>query len=97
MRRSWLVAGFALAMSLGATAAARGEVPVDETVRASAGGDVSIDNLAGSVTVKGWDRDEVRVQGTRADVAEVAVESDRTDRFAGSGAARFARDDRLGA
>lgn len=37
---------------------------IDETRSLSRDGAVEVENLAGSVTVRGWDRDEVRVTGT---------------------------------
>jgi DUF4097 and DUF4098 domain-containing protein YvlB len=57
-----LVAAAALAASLAGSAAAQQRV--DETRRASATGAVEVHNVAGTVTVVGWDRPEVRVTGT---------------------------------
>ncbi len=37
---------------------------IHEKVRASPNGKVEIDNLAGSVSITGWDRDEVEITGT---------------------------------
>jgi DUF4097 and DUF4098 domain-containing protein YvlB len=53
---------------LAATAFAR--EPVDARVKATVDGMVSIENLAGSVHVIGWDQDEVRVEGHLADVVK---------------------------
>lgn len=58
---------FALAM-FAATASA-GE-RIDQRVDAPADGTVSIENLAGSITVSGWDRNEVRVEGELDDRVE---------------------------
>ena len=43
---------------------------VDETRTASADGDVSVELIAGSVRIIGWDRNEVRVSGTIGDDVE---------------------------
>lgn len=43
---------------------ARAQERVNETKPASADGTVRVNNLAGSVRVTGWDRNEVQVQGT---------------------------------
>lgn len=43
---------------------------VDETRPAAADGRVNISNLAGSVAVRGWDRNEVHVSGTLAEQVE---------------------------
>ncbi|HEX7030000.1 MAG TPA: DUF4097 family beta strand repeat-containing protein [Gammaproteobacteria bacterium] len=43
---------------------------VDQTLDATAGGTVSIENLAGSITVSVWDRDAVRVEGELDDRVE---------------------------
>lgn len=62
-----------LAIALAATAIAGSAVAgerVDQRVAAPADGTVSIENLAGSVTVSAWDRDEVRVEGELDDRAE---------------------------
>lgn len=49
--------------------------PVDRSVNAEADGEVSIELLAGTVKVIGWDRDEVEVSGTIGDdVEELTVE-----------------------
>ena len=61
------VALLALAVSAGAVSAQR---TIDETRDVSASGTVEIENLAGSVRVIGWDRNQVRVTGTLAPRAE---------------------------
>jgi DUF4097 and DUF4098 domain-containing protein YvlB len=48
---------------------------VDQRRPASRDGVVEIENIAGSVTVKGWDQAEVRVQGTLAAGAELRFEA----------------------
>jgi len=51
---------------------------IDETVSASPDGEVSVELIAGTITVIGWDRSEVRVTGTVGDdVEEVEIEADR--------------------
>jgi DUF4097 and DUF4098 domain-containing protein YvlB len=44
--------------------------PIDERRPAAPDGRISIENLSGSVTVEGWDREEVAVSGTLANDAE---------------------------
>jgi hypothetical protein len=44
--------------------------PIDESAKLSEGARIDIENLAGSVTVEGWDRDEITVTGTLAEDAE---------------------------
>ncbi len=43
---------------------------VDKTVKASATGEVHISNVAGSIKVNGWSKDEVHVSGTLGEDAE---------------------------
>lgn len=63
-----------LACSLATSVFAR---DIDETVDATRDGHVEVSNIAGSVTVKGWNRDSVRVTGTLgSDVEELILESD---------------------
>lgn len=53
------------------------QTPIDRSESLSADGSVSIVNLAGSVSVRAWDRDEVRVTGTLGRAAEaLRVEGD---------------------
>jgi DUF4097 and DUF4098 domain-containing protein YvlB len=49
---------------------------VDQTRPASRDGVVEIENVAGSITVVGWDQAEVRVQGTLAAGAELNFDGD---------------------
>lgn len=44
--------------------------PIDESAQVSADGRVDIENLAGTVKVEGWDRNEITVTGLLADDAE---------------------------
>lgn len=44
--------------------------PIEESAKIAAGARIDIENLAGSVTVEGWDRDEISVTGTLAEDAE---------------------------
>jgi DUF4097 and DUF4098 domain-containing protein YvlB len=53
----------ALALAL-ATAAAAADRPINETRKVDAEARISIENIAGTVTVTGWDRNEVQVTGT---------------------------------
>lgn len=57
------------ALALGAGSAAA-QQEIDQTIATSAGGRVEVHNLAGSVEVVGWDRDEIRVTGTLGRGAE---------------------------
>lgn len=43
---------------------------IDQTINAPASGTVKIENLAGSITVSAWDRNEVRVEGELDDHVE---------------------------
>jgi DUF4097 and DUF4098 domain-containing protein YvlB len=50
---------------------------IDETIDAASDGHVDISNIAGSVTVKGWNKSSVRVTGTLGrNVEELVLESD---------------------
>ncbi|HVO13125.1 MAG TPA: DUF4097 family beta strand repeat-containing protein [Vicinamibacteria bacterium] len=60
MKRAALVLVAAAALPVAAAA----QTPVDQTRPAAADATVSIENLAGSTKVTGWDRLEVRVKGT---------------------------------
>jgi len=56
---------------------AAAQTEIERRVPASADGTVAISNIAGSVVVTGWDRDEVEVTGTLGrNVEELEVESD---------------------
>ncbi len=60
MKRAALV----LAAILTGPAWVAAQTPVDQKLPAAADGKVSIENMAGSVRVTGWDRAEVQVKGT---------------------------------
>jgi hypothetical protein len=62
MRRGFVLA--VLTLTVGAVGPTIAQEAVDRRQPASRGGVVAIDNIAGSVTVKGWSRDEVHVTGT---------------------------------
>lgn len=69
-------AALALAVTLGTASAD----DIDETKPFEDGGRVIIDNLAGSVRVEGWDRDEIRVVGElgrRVERVDFEVDRDR--------------------
>lgn len=54
---------------------------VDRTVAADADAAIEIENIAGSLTITGWDRNEIKITGTLGDdVEELTVEGQR-DRF----------------
>jgi DUF4097 and DUF4098 domain-containing protein YvlB len=50
------------------------QTTVDETRKAAPDGSVSIENMAGSVKVTGWDKAEVQVRGTIGDGGELSLE-----------------------
>jgi DUF4097 and DUF4098 domain-containing protein YvlB len=50
------------------------QTSVDETRKAAPDGSVSIENMAGSVKVTGWDKAEVQVRGTVGDGGELSLE-----------------------
>jgi hypothetical protein len=58
-----LIAALALLLPLAAQAATR----VDERAPLGAGGRVEVSNIAGKVSVRGWDRNEVALSGSMAD------------------------------
>jgi hypothetical protein len=67
------LAGLVLALPL---AAAAGGKSFEQRIAADANGEVVISNVSGTVTVRGWDRNEVYVKGELdEDVQRVAVES----------------------
>lgn len=82
MKRQFQAKGTAAmtaAVLLAAVAARAGE-PIHEEVSAAKNGTVSVENLAGSVVVTGWDQAKVLVEGTLGDGAErVDVEADDGD------------------
>jgi DUF4097 and DUF4098 domain-containing protein YvlB len=59
-----------LAVSLMLALPALADQSIDETRKADKDAVISIDNLAGSVTVTGWNRQEVKITGTLDDKAE---------------------------
>src|SRR6185437_6972888 len=71
-----LMAG-ALAALTTATAAAANERSVERQVSADPNGEVSIDNVAGSIIVSAWDRPQVAVHAELgAETLELSVSSD---------------------
>jgi DUF4097 and DUF4098 domain-containing protein YvlB len=76
-KRALLTLILCLLVPLGANA----DQPVDRTVPAAASGTVEIENISGSITVEGWDRNEIHVSGTLGDDVEalkVETKGDRT-------------------
>lgn len=61
---------FSLILALAVAAGARADRPVDEHRTVNPDATVSIENVAGSVTVSGWERNEVQVTGTLGDDVE---------------------------
>jgi hypothetical protein len=76
MKHAWVglpLAGLVLALPVAATA---GGKSFEKRIAADANGEVVISNVSGTVTVRGWDRDEVYVKGELdEDVQRVDVES----------------------
>lgn len=70
MKRAALV----LAASLAVAAWASAQTPVDERKPAAPDGTVSIENMAGSVKVTGWDKPEVQVKGRVGQGGELSFE-----------------------
>ncbi|MFT5316682.1 MAG: DUF4097 and DUF4098 domain-containing protein YvlB [Candidatus Krumholzibacteriia bacterium] len=69
-----LALALALSVSLLALPSLAADRDIDETVSADATGTVAIENIAGSIEVIGWDRDEVQVKGTiSGDVVGVEI------------------------
>lgn len=68
--RSVLVVGLMAALLV---APALADQEVNETVKASATGLVTVENIAGSIEVVGWDRNEVKVEGLLTGDAEKVV------------------------
>ncbi|NTV03774.1 DUF4097 domain-containing protein [bacterium] len=67
-----------LALALAATAAGAQTRKVDETRPVDATASVAISNLAGTLEIAGWDRDEVRLEGVLdAKVDKLEIEGDR--------------------
>lgn len=64
MKRIACIFAIAALTIAGVSGAALAQQQVDETKAAPADARVSINNLAGSISVTGWDRDEVSVTGT---------------------------------
>lgn len=70
-----LAGGFSLMVLTAGTAYA--DTPVNETRPAAANGEIRISNLAGSVKVQGWDKNQVQVTGSIGDdVDHLEVEAD---------------------
>ena len=66
-----------VALAFLVSAACHADTLVDETAAMSAEGRVSVSNVAGSVTVTGWERSEVRVSGELGENVEALdIESD---------------------
>jgi DUF4097 and DUF4098 domain-containing protein YvlB len=70
MKRAALV----LAAVLAGPAWALAQTPVDKSRPAAADGKVTIENMAGSVRVTGWDRAEVQVKGTVGSGGELSFD-----------------------
>jgi len=71
MRRAALV----LATVLAVPAWAKAQTTVDQKRPAAPDGTVSIENMAGTIKVTGWDKAEVQVKGTVGDGGELSFES----------------------
>ncbi|MGX9719588.1 DUF4097 family beta strand repeat-containing protein [Stenotrophomonas acidaminiphila] len=63
------------AVALLAPLPALAQTPVNERHALSSGGRVEISNVAGSVTVRGWDRNEVQLTGTLGDGQRLDVQN----------------------
>ena len=77
--RSVLVVGLMAALLV---APALADQEVNETVKASATGLVIVENIAGSIEVVGWDRNEVKVEGMlTGDAEEVVIDEGKKTRI----------------
>jgi len=65
----WIEPGVGAALAVALPAALAAE-PIDETKPASPTGTVRIENVSGSVVVKGWSRDEIAVSGELGEGSE---------------------------
>lgn len=65
-----LLTVFAGALLLAASAAAHAGTPIDKRAAVVPNGEVEVSNVSGSVTVTGWDRNEVEVTGELGDGTE---------------------------
>jgi hypothetical protein len=70
IRRAGRIAACSAALAIAAGGAQAAGVPVDKRIAAEPGGTVAISNVAGSLTIEGWDRGEVHVSGTMGDNVE---------------------------
>ncbi|MFT4046723.1 MAG: DUF4097 family beta strand repeat-containing protein [Solimonas sp.] len=71
------IAALLLGVLLAAPAGARDGSPINETRALAADGAVSVNNMAGSIVVKGWDRNEVAISGTLgADAERLEISGD---------------------
>ena len=76
IRRRLAVAAL-LAFGLLSASALQAQTRVDERRPLAAGGRVEVENIAGSVRVRGWDRDEVTVTGTLGSGQRLNVDASR--------------------
>lgn len=75
MKRFAFPAGLLLALLVAVRPAFAG-TPIDKTVAATANGRVQVSSVAGSITVKAWNRNEIHISGTLSRNAErLAVEN----------------------
>jgi DUF4097 and DUF4098 domain-containing protein YvlB len=62
MKRTALLGSLGIAAALAAAPVAA-QQPIDQRIQSSRTGEVTVENLAGSVRVTGWNRNEIQVQG----------------------------------
>jgi DUF4097 and DUF4098 domain-containing protein YvlB len=75
-RATWIL----ICVFLAAAAVASAERPVNQTVKADLGGEVSVSVISGTIEVSGWDRADVEVTGTVGDDIEELVVARSGDR-----------------
>ncbi len=73
IRNAVLLAGLMIALLV---VPAMADQEVDETVKAKANGLVTVENIAGSIEIVGWDRNEVQVEGQLTGDAEKLIIDD---------------------
>ena len=77
MTTSWKTTVMATALVWAVAGWASASRAVSESHPLTAGGEVSVESLAGSLTIEGWDGAEVQISGTLGDgVKDLEVESD---------------------
>lgn len=78
-KKATILFGVVLLVAGGAAGWEKFEATFDQTYALSAGGEVSIDNVNGDVTIEVWDRSEVRVEAFKSASSPELLEALRID------------------